>query len=236
MNVDNIACYVSNLNTNETVTFNVEIPDQISDSYSAEYEDQSTRGRSSPFKSYVSSGPRSISFSVTLSLDYRRDLKSTVDCLRDMLKAAKGTVIRPPKVRVRIGDVLNIYAVPSSFECTWSGGYKDSMYRVCECSFSFDEVEDVSSYASGQAKNYIAVEERRVTENSYAADYVYGGTYNLSSKKIGYTTAAEALAGKAMNNNATSVCSPGEYYIYNKSKGMLNLTKTQGVPGSWIKV
>lgn len=55
-------------------------------------------------------------------------------------------------------------------------------------------------------------------------------TFTLSKDVSGHVTAADAKSGK---NKKTTV-SAGVYYIYKEHDGMLNLTKTKGVPGSWI--
>ncbi|GIN84793.1 hypothetical protein J6TS2_11790 [Heyndrickxia sporothermodurans] len=55
-------------------------------------------------------------------------------------------------------------------------------------------------------------------------------TYKLTKKLNGYTTAADA---KAQKNKKTTVV-PDTYYVYNRSNGMINVTKKKGVPGSWI--
>src|SRR5690606_10462692 len=57
-----------------------------------------------------------------------------------------------------------------------------------------------------------------------------GSTYHVKKDTDGYYTAADAKSGK---NKKTTV-SAGVYYIYKEHDGMLNLTKTRGVPGSWI--
>lgn len=63
---------------------------------------------------------------------------------------------------------------------------------------------------------------------------VKGGSYMLTVTKKGYYTAAEALAGQEIGGNPTGIRQPGTYIIFNISQGMLNLTTTEGVPGSWI--
>lgn len=72
-----------------------------------------------------------------------------------------------------------------------------------------------------------------VTQNQNQS-FVKGGTYELTVTKKGYYTAAEAVAGAASGGHPTSVCKPGTYYIFNIAKGMLNITKKKGSPGSWI--
>ena len=84
-----LTCYIRDLNTGTRVDFNIEKPESVNDSYSANFEPQSVKGRSSPFQSYANSGPRTISFSIKLSLDYNRDIREIVDSIRMMLKPFK---------------------------------------------------------------------------------------------------------------------------------------------------
>jgi len=46
----------------------------------------------------------------------------------------------------------------------------------------------------------------------------------------GFNTAADAQSGR---NQRTTV-QPGNYHVFNRSNGMINVTTRQGVPGSWI--
>lgn len=237
MNVESIECYIQNINTDTTVSFNVEIPESVEETVTANFDDQTPRGRSSPFKSYTNSGPHSISFTVTLCLDYRRNLKEVVEALKDMLKPAKSCVIIAPKVRVRIGNIINIKAVPLSFSFNWGNGYKNGVYRTCECSFSFDEVEDVGSFASStgsySAKALSNSKDSKANKEGNSVDYVVGKTYNLKKQTIGYFSADEALAGKS-KGNPVGKYKPGEYYIFAKYKGAINITSNKEIPGAWI--
>lgn len=242
MNIEKIPCYIMDLNTSAKVVFDVEMPETVNDSYVANFSDQVTQGRSSPFKAYSNSGPRTVSFTVVLSLDYRRDLNSVVNSLRAMLKPYKATVLTPPYVMVRIGDFLNIKAVPQSFDVVWKGGYKDSMYRICECTFQFSEVEDTGTFNTSKSNTSSLLETNINTSgnnvsskkgSSNAVQYEVGSEYNLTETKKGFYTSAEALAGKS-SGNPTGTCRPGKYWIYNKAKGMINITKVKGQMGNWI--
>ena len=55
-------------------------------------------------------------------------------------------------------------------------------------------------------------------------------TYKVVTTLAGYKTAADA---KNRKNRAGTV-QPGTYYVFNRSQGMINITKKVGVPGSWI--
>jgi len=46
----------------------------------------------------------------------------------------------------------------------------------------------------------------------------------------GFYTAADARAGR----NQRTIVQPGNYYVFNRSQGMINVTTRQGVPGNWI--
>ena len=55
-------------------------------------------------------------------------------------------------------------------------------------------------------------------------------TYKVVTNIDGYKTAVDAKGRK----NKRSKVSPGTYHVFNKSKGMINITSKKGVPGSWI--
>lgn len=59
-----------------------------------------------------------------------------------------------------------------------------------------------------------------------------GDKYELLIKTPGYYTSDDALSKR----NAKVTVIPGQYFIYNIAKGMLNLTKIKGTPGSWVNL
>lgn len=65
---------------------------------------------------------------------------------------------------------------------------------------------------------------------SVTDDSGIGGTYKLVTSCKVYNNSANA---KKRKNPVTTYAS-GTYYIYNKSNGMINVTKTKGSPGGWI--
>lgn len=58
-----------------------------------------------------------------------------------------------------------------------------------------------------------------------------GDTYILSTSVSGHLTAADAQAG----TNVMRTAEAGTYYVYKVYSGMLNVSKTKGEPGVWIK-
>ncbi len=67
------------------------------------------------------------------------------------------------------------------------------------------------------------------TENSFTVQ-VAGQVYQVTSLLETYLTAYEAASG----TGAVGRFVPGNYYIFREFNGMLNLTKTKGVPGAWV--
>ena len=148
MQYDKISCYVLDKRTGSRVEFEASVPEEVNESYMANYDDMATKGRSSPFKAYSHSGPHSVSFTVMLSLDYNKDLVQKVEKIRNMMKPHKGVVVEGPKMHVRIGNVVNMDCVPLDFSATWANGYKNSTYNTCDLSFSFDEIEGTCTFAT----------------------------------------------------------------------------------------
>ncbi|MCM3031755.1 glycoside hydrolase domain-containing protein [Niallia sp. MER 6] len=55
-------------------------------------------------------------------------------------------------------------------------------------------------------------------------------SFEVKTETAAYLTAADAKLGK----HKKGIVKTGSYYIFNESAGMVNVTKQQGVPGSWI--
>ncbi len=86
----------------------------------------------------------------------------------------------------------------------------------------------------GRVTEASASPEKEEPEETPENEIVKGGQYTLTETKKGYYTAAEALAGKEKPGHPTGVRRPGTYWIFNISQGMLNLSTSKTVPGSWI--
>ena len=57
-----------------------------------------------------------------------------------------------------------------------------------------------------------------------------GEEFVLSGEVLGYISSDDAVSDK----NPVNTVSPATYKIYNKSKGMINITLDEGQPGTWI--
>lgn len=242
MKVDSIPCYIRNLNTNAVVNFDVEIPQSVSDQYTANFTEQGTKGRSSPFMAYENSGPRQVSFSVLLAADIRRQLVKTVEALRDMLKPVNSDYLKYPKVLVRIGDVVNMTAVPTAFDVDWSNGYISNVYRTCECSFSFTEIEENTSSSTSVGTYSAASVSDMNTSNSGSAksgdrkaratNYDIGDKYKVGSPKYGWAEFEGAYNNDSSTKNKVD---PGDYYVTAVDRGMLNISLDKNTPDIWVR-
>lgn len=148
-----IPCYIVNLNTNTTITFGTE-PDQIEDSKSTQYEDEQTIGRSSPFKGYQGSGPRSVSFTITIVADYCPDgLVTTCNRMKALCYPHKSSHIVGPKALFVLGSFFKVVGTPKDVNVIYKKPYRDGMYTLADVSFSLDEVEDQTRFASEVEQN-----------------------------------------------------------------------------------
>lgn len=159
-NPDNyITCYVYNMITDEKIIFKT-VPENISESYSADWQSTDIMGRSAPYLAYVSSAARTVSYSVILTRDILGELyKSTVEkCIRLVYpKYMNGGVVAPPFCYVRFGSMVYMFAVVNDVSVEWSGPFigdtysstvdnkqdidaNDNLFSQAEISFSFTEL------------------------------------------------------------------------------------------------
>ena len=148
-----IECYIINLNTGTKIEFGI-APENVSDSNSAQYEDEQTRGRSSPFKGYVGSGPRDMNFTINLCQDYcPMGIVQTERLMRALVYPHKSSVLKSPKCLFHLGDFINVVGVPMSVNSEWRKPFKDGVYSFCDVSFSLNEVEEISRTTSEVEQN-----------------------------------------------------------------------------------
>lgn len=147
--VDYIECYIINLNSMKKIVFGLETPEEVSDDISANFDDISVKGRSSPFKSFINTGPRTISFTISLSADYCSEgIVNVVDNLRALCYPYKSGTVKAPKCFFKLGTFMSVTAVPQSVGVTWKKPYKDGIYTLADVSISISEVEAATVFAS----------------------------------------------------------------------------------------
>lgn len=120
-------------------------PDEISDSGSANYSEESLLGRSSPLVSYTNTGFREVSFSFDV---HREELDSNgIDKLLKIIRASvyptyKDTAaLRPTITVVRLGDFY-VKGITKSYSFTWKKPIIDDKYQVCTISMTISHVID----------------------------------------------------------------------------------------------
>ena len=136
----------------------VGIPEDISDSYSANYGDMNALGRSSPMVDYANGGPREISFSIMLREDKTPAGMDIVDVVNEFKSLAYPEYadvgyVEPPVIKFYLGDIFDLRGVCTSVDVNWEGPYGDSKrgrdtFYQAEVSLSFTEVPRTVKSAS----------------------------------------------------------------------------------------
>lgn len=136
-----IQCVVMNNVTGSYVSFNMP-PESLSESLSNSYDDNSIRGRSSPIRGYSNSGPRSISFTLSLFQDYcPSGLKQTEDFLRALCYPSYSGSVVPPSATFILGNTITLIGTVDSVSLDHKPPIKDGYYSLVDASISMTEVE-----------------------------------------------------------------------------------------------
>lgn len=138
------------------------IPESLSESKSAAYDQQTIRGRSVPVYGYSHSETRTVDLSMVLpaiegggvSANTSPNLSSgaeIVDTVKKLKSAVypryQGLIYPPTRVSLTVGMFLHVpTAVITSISITWGDSYDESGYPLsAEVSLTFEEVEDIPS-------------------------------------------------------------------------------------------
>lgn len=148
---DLITCYIYNMLNNQKIQFKT-LPEDINESYSAEWQQTDIMGRSAPYIAYISNPARSVDYSVVLNRDILGDegYKNTIDGLKKLVypNYVGNSIVAAPYCYVRFGYIVKMFAVVESVSLSWSGtiigdensNANEAMYSQCECSLSFIEL------------------------------------------------------------------------------------------------
>ena len=141
---------VYNVNGNTLKIPIVLSPNNVSESISASYDQQTAAGRSAPIISYSNTGARNLNFSMRVSIDmlpkgYGKDIDKYIDSLKSMLYpdyTRPGGIIRPPHCKVVIGSIV-LDGVCTSFNVSYQNVYaKRGQFMVADVDLSFTETLD----------------------------------------------------------------------------------------------
>lgn len=137
-------------------------------------------------------------------------------------------VIIAPTQTYKIGDKYQLKnSTPGYYTASDAINGKDQRVTVLTGEYTiFNIAQEMLNITKtpGKAGSWINPKTQLISEVSI------GDKYTLKTATGGYYTSDDALAKK---NQKVSLL-PGEYYVFNIAKGMINLTKTKGQPGSWI--
>lgn len=141
--MERLPFYIINLITNTRITFSI-LPEDISESNQAQFDEQSIRGRSSPLRGYNTSGPRNVSYSLELHDDYcEGGILATVNKLKALSFPTYDGIVIPPKCYIRIGNMIGMTAVTSSVSVSWKPPFRNGVYLCASVSLDFSEVVTV---------------------------------------------------------------------------------------------
>lgn len=144
---DPIDCYIINLLTNTMIEF-TGLPEEVTIANTANFSDQAVKGRSSPFKAYENSGSKTIDFSVLIVADYcEKGITQVSNEISALVLPSNNGFIQAPKCLFKLGEFINIVAVPNSITQCFKPPYKDGVYTILEVTFSLSEIEPLSRTA-----------------------------------------------------------------------------------------
>lgn len=165
------------------------IPEQVTDSLSANFQSTSILSRSAPIYTYSNSGPRSIQVSLRLHRDMMDDAnynKSNftielgddyVDTLVKQIQAvalprydSSTKLVDPPIVALRLGNEVFIKGVVvGGLTVTYSGAIRqDRKYSVVDISFNINEIDPIDATTIQQLGSWRSI-PRSLEKNIYKA-------------------------------------------------------------------
>ena len=83
--------------------------------------------------------------------------------------------------------------------------------------------QNANNTCPGQNMNHIRNQARQTTSAPPTM-------HRVTTRTGGFMTALDA----SLNQNRRTWVEPGDYHIFNRVDGMINVTRTLGIPGSWI--
>ena len=145
-----VDCFVKNLVTGTIIKFD-NMPSDLSDSYSANFEPASIRGRSTAIQGYDNTEPRTVSFSTTISEDLSEEgVLTKVARLRALEYPGYTSVVEPPKCYLKLGNAVRGTFICTSVDVSYpdNAPVRDNYYLIAEVSLSFTESNDFARSAA----------------------------------------------------------------------------------------
>lgn len=194
------------------------------------------------YKSLITvAGKRKKKKKKTLTLSYKYMLKpgkrilkvnQRAESLKDAEIKAKAALRKANKKETTVtlklkGDIK--YLAGTCYDITGFGKF-NGKYYIDKVTHNISRAGYTVTLEMHKVLN-IVINENGTKEKSSNTTSI-GEKYVINKRLTGYKTADEAKNLTAKGKTGTIY--PGSYYIYNKSNGMLNVTKVKGCAGSWI--
>lgn len=135
-----VSNYIINQVTEEKIVFYT-LPDDISESYSASWDNSEVRGRSAPYHGYSGNEARSVSYSFTLYEDLcGESYMDIIDALKRLVYPKyNGSIVIPPYCILKIGDMVNrVTAIVNSVSVSWGGTVIEGNKHYSKADISLD--------------------------------------------------------------------------------------------------
>lgn len=136
-------------------------PDEIGDSTSANWSDESIIGRSAPISAYTGTGYRNVTFSFPMHREMAGNIESVIKTLRaSVYPRYESKGLTPPITTFRFGDFY-VKGIVRNISFTWKKPIINEVYQVCEVSVNIDatpnKVIDTLDIAAASSLNPMKV-------------------------------------------------------------------------------
>ena len=144
-------CFIKNLITGTTIELRSGMPEGLSDSASANYEQANIRGRSNQIQGYSDTEARTVSFDYTFHEELEPDgLLTTIARIKALEYPGYSSVVEPPKCYLRLGNVVRGTFICTSADVSYreDAGVRNDYYLGADVSFNFTETNDFARSAA----------------------------------------------------------------------------------------
>lgn len=142
------------LDTPVSISFYGMLPEEFTETHSANFEEIDIKSRSSTLASYAGGSARTTEISVNLNEDYLAEfngggenyrLDDYVATIKSLTYPMyKGVLVLPPRLRLRIGDFFKIQGFCTSCSVTWRLPIRDGRYINAGVSLSITEARSMA--------------------------------------------------------------------------------------------
>ena len=141
----------------KSMTFYGMLPDEISESHSANFASMDIQSRSGQLWSYSGGSSRTLSLNITVHEDYLSEYLGGNADIRDyaaLFKALtypeyKGTKVEPPSLLLRVGSFIRFKGVCTEAQVNWRKPIRNDRYIVADFNISLTEA-NANAFAASE--------------------------------------------------------------------------------------